>query len=191
MHCIVVQVSVLGCGDMSLGDWCPTFWDTMLVPSTRAKNYSRTSWPLKMKWPCSFKTLCTNATVTWDHIPEEQESQMDCCIIQSISDIIVSLLLNHTLIGHINLLHIFTTIFILHAHYFHIFTRDSLVKIYGHEWLPFSCLMYHLPHYIYSSTITVKSKMCNTVYTNMCILSMAYFLILMDSEYLCLQLSPF
>jgi len=58
---------------------------------------------------------------------------MDCYIIQSISDIIISLILNHTLISHINLLHTFTTIFILHAHYFQIFTTDTLVKIYGHE----------------------------------------------------------
>jgi len=94
--------------------------------------------------------------VTWDHIPEEQETQMDCYIIQSINDIIISLLLNHTLISHI--LHIFTTIFILHAHYFQIFTRDSLVKIYGYECFLLSCLMHHLPHYIYSSTITVRSK---------------------------------
>jgi len=111
-----------------------------------------------MKWPCCFKTLYTIAPVTWDHIPKQQEPQTDCYIIQSISDIIISRLLNHTLISRINLLHIFTTIFILHAHYFQIFTKDSLLKIYGHEWFPFSCLMYHLPHYIYSSTITVKSK---------------------------------
>jgi hypothetical protein len=142
-----VKVSVLGCGAMSLGERCPTSWDSISVPSSWAENYSWTSWPLKMKWPCCCKILGTNAPVTWHHIPEEQELQMDCYIIQSISDIIISLLLNHTII-HINLLHIFTTIFMLHAQYFQIFTRDYFVKIYSHKWFPFSCLMYHLPYYI-------------------------------------------
>ena len=79
----VCSPTLLGCGNMSLGDWCLMVPD-MLWSHHHVLKCQRWQWafsPSKMKPLCYLKTSGTCHPGKWSHVQEQKRPKLHCCTV--------------------------------------------------------------------------------------------------------------